>query len=319
VCASAQIEQKLKQLQRYLNAEINWREYEAFFTHRLHDKSVHVSKALEQNFDAPQSPEERRIKQLIDDYRTAKANELEQETFRQKKRLADAERTLQSKQTKKALNDQRIATKKIQDNLERLTNLKRTTSEPKDATIWPFYHVPIVVNEGAGNKIVLARYHCRPEGMPVSFDRDYPGCFTARRDSLAKFWRKQFGHRHAIMVMHSFWENVALHDYERRELREGELPQNIVLHFNPQPQAPMFVPCVWSQWQQGDQPALTSFALITDDPPEEVATAGHNRCPITLKLENVNAWLTPEGKTSDELYALLDDRERPHFEQRRAA
>lgn len=65
--------------------------------------------------------------------------------------------------------------------------------------------------------------------------------------------------------------------------------------------------------------APVSFAAITDDPPEEVAAAGHDRCIVPIKPENVDAWLQPDPSNLDAQDAILDDRERPYYEHRLAA
>jgi putative SOS response-associated peptidase YedK len=64
---------------------------------------------------------------------------------------------------------------------------------------------------------------------------------------------------------------------------------------------------------------LLSFTAITDDPPAEVLAAGHDRCIVPIKAENVTAWLNPDPKNLATQYAILDDRERPYYEHRLAA
>jgi putative SOS response-associated peptidase YedK len=64
---------------------------------------------------------------------------------------------------------------------------------------------------------------------------------------------------------------------------------------------------------------LLSFAAITDEPPPEVAAAGHDRCIIPIKFENVMDWLTPDKSSLAAMYAILDDRERPYYEHLLAA
>lgn len=59
---------------------------------------------------------------------------------------------------------------------------------------------------------------------------------------------------------------------------------------------------------------LTVFALLVRKTPPEVAAAGHDRCIINIKPENVDAWLTPRGRTAAELQAILSDRETPVYE-----
>ena len=64
---------------------------------------------------------------------------------------------------------------------------------------------------------------------------------------------------------------------------------------------------------------LNSFALITDDPPAEVAAAGHNRCPINLTRDAAEKWLTPQGRTQTELLQVLEQRQTPYYEHMLAA
>ncbi|MGF6345964.1 putative SOS response-associated peptidase YedK [Variovorax sp. W2I14] len=86
----------------------------------------------------------------------------------------------------------------------------------------------------------------------------------------------------------------------------------------------MLIACLYSHWtppvgaHEGD---LWSFAAVTDEPPPEVADAGHDRCIIQLRPENAVAWLTPQERTLDELDEILDDaiNERPYYEHRMAA
>jgi hypothetical protein len=63
-------------------------------------------------FAEPRTEDERKIHDLIAEGDTELAQTLETELFAQKKRLADAERALQTRVTKKAQNEQRIAKNK---------------------------------------------------------------------------------------------------------------------------------------------------------------------------------------------------------------
>lgn len=156
------------------------------------------------------------------------------------------------------------------------------------------YYAPIIIREGNENQLVLARYHCRPKGKPASIDRQFPGLYNARRDNLEKFWRNEFDHSHALVVMDAFFENVE---------REGK---NVVLRFEPKPARPMLVACLYSRWTGAGESELLSFAAITDEPPAEVSAAGHYRCVVSLKEENLEAWLAPEGRsTRDHRKSLL--------------
>ena len=151
--------------------------------------------------------------------------------------------------------------------------------------------------------VVPMRYQCRPAGKPAIYDTKYPGTYNARRDNLEKFWKGQFGHTHGIMVVNRFHEHVA----------------GTILEFAPKPEQDMLVACLWSHWMGKGEPDLYSFAAITDEPPAEVAAAGHDRCIVPLKPANIDAWLNPAGLTAADLYKLLDDRERPYYEHKLAA
>lgn len=107
---------------------------------------------------------------------------------------------------------------------------------------------------------------------------------------------------------------------EGRELRADEAEENVVLEFNPKPAHDMLIACLWSRWQGRDgEPDLLSFAAITDEPPPEIAAAGHDRCIIAIKPENIDAWLNPDPAKLDALQAILEDKDRPYYEHRLAA
>ena len=115
------------------------------------------------------------------------------------------------------------------------------------------------------------------------------------------------------------FENVSRHAFEKRELAPGEKPENIVLHFNPQTGQDMLLACLWDRWSAPGEKPLNSFSAITDEPPEEVAAAGHDRCVIPLTETNLDAWLCPGALSKLELNRLLDDRSKPYYEHELAA
>ena len=45
-----------------------------------------------------------------------------------------------------------------------------------------------------------------------------------------------------------------------------------------------------------------------------IAAAGHDRMIINLKPEHLDAWLSPKGRSLDELQAILSDRQTPYYE-----
>ncbi len=318
MCISAVVQQNLDQLARQHKARVDTELFENLFARRAAGADIKLAKSLEANFLNPRNAAAVRIAQHITAYQEATASKWQIDLFQQKTRLADAGRKLKARTTQKAQDDQRIATNKIAWLRAKLADLKRTEPNGNDARIFPFWYAPVLVSEAGERVIKPMRYHCRPSGKPASVDSRYPGLYNARRDNLEGFWKNQFGRQHAYCVLQSFYENVAVHDFEKRALHPGEKAQYRVLHFNPQPASDMLVACLYDSWQKPGEPALLSFAAITDDPPPEVAVTGHNRCIIPLKPQNLSTWLTP-GADLASYYALLDDRERPYYAHELAA
>lgn len=303
MCYSAQVEAAYREYVKMTGAELDLEQFEEIYGFRISDPSIRIPRAIDRWFDAPQGAAQQRIKSLVDQYRAAMVSKLETEIFTQRRRLADAERKLAAKPTKAATESQRIAKSKADTALNRLPLFKGSQPTALDDRIFPFHYAPIVMQGGGRRVLRLARYHCRQAGKPAAIDRQYPGLYNARRDNLEKFWREQFGQQHALMLVSAFYENVD---------RGGH---NAVLHFVPRPASIMRVACLFSEWiDPKDGRKLLSFAAITDEPPAEVAAAGHNRMIVNLKPEHINTWLTPEGRSREELQAILSDREAPYYE-----
>jgi putative SOS response-associated peptidase YedK len=316
MCYSALIRSDYRKFVRLFGATMSLREFADLFTRRaaLGPTKVKIPKLMELLFSDPQTPEEVEIKALIDAFHVEQASKLEQEVFKQRKRLNDAERKLQVKSTKAALEDQRIATDKIEKAKADLQDLHRTEAVERDGRIFPLTYAPVMVMQEGKRVVMPMRYQCRPAGKPAVYDIKYPGTYNARRDNLEGFWKGQFGYAHGVMLASAFYENVNRHRMEQRELEPDEKVQNVVLEFRPNNAQDMLVACLWSRWRAEGEPDLLSFAAITDEPPSEVAAAGHDRCIIPIRPENVDAWLNPDPKNLKALYDILDDRERPYYE-----
>ncbi|MGH8226826.1 MAG: SOS response-associated peptidase family protein [Steroidobacteraceae bacterium] len=374
------VEQHLRSLAREFRARVDWDTFEALFHERAGGQDIKVARGLEANFspapgesvpksgpEAGPDPErgswpgsgssprpgswpgpapdlECRTRAHIEAYRRELAASLERELFKQKRRLADAERSLGGRETRRARENERIARCKGDSLLSKISDLRRTEPEERDDRIFPMYYAPVLVEERGSRLIRPMRYTCRLPGKPASDDRRYPGTYNARRDSLRGFWAGLYGHRHAVLVITSFFENVPLHVLEKRELAPGEASRSTVLHFDPRPRAPMLVVCLWSRWtgtdgdnqlrreehpgharehagraEEQSRHTLSSFAAITDDPPPEIAATGHNRCIIPIKRANLDEWLAPQRVGLERLDEILTDRERPFYAHRIAA
>lgn len=309
MCYSAQLHESYAVYVRKWGAEIDFPTFVRLYGQRHEDRRIKIPRAVDRLFANPATDDEWGIKALIDEFDVGEATRLETELFAQKTRLNTAARALETKVTKKAQEDVRIATNKIEAASAKLADLRREDVKPRDRRFFPGWYVPVLVNDAGTLRLVPMRYQCRPAGKPAFYDTKYPGTYNARRSSLEGFWKEQFGRTHGLIVADTFYENV-----------EGPDGKNLVLQFTPRDREPLFIACLWSRWTdpKGVEPDLLSFAAITDDPEPEVAAAGHDRTVINIKPEHVEAWLHPAGDIAA-MYAIFDDKQHPYYEHRIAA
>jgi putative SOS response-associated peptidase YedK len=290
---------------------LDFDQFVRLYVARSEDSKIRIPRMVDRWFDNPTNDAGRHIRDCIEAYDAKERTRLEAELFTQKTRLNGAMRSLASKPTKKAENDQRVATNKIAAAETKLAGLRSDKITPDDRRFFPGnWWVPVFVAAGDARRIMPMRYQCRPCGTPAFYDTKYPGTYNARRDNLGKFWKDVFGYSHAMLIAERFYENV-----------EGPDGKNQVLEFVPKDGAPMYVACLYSHWTDpdGQLPELWSFAAVTDEPEPEVAAAGHDRTIINLRPENVDAWLRPDATNLQGLHALMDDKQHPFYEHRIAA
>lgn len=303
MCYSIQVAQSLKRLLRSLNVVMDYEEAERVFLQRLENPTlnINVSRAFESNFDRPANERELRIKSLISEYRRRQRPLIEAKLTEEQDRLDSNQKKLSVKFTKNAEREVGIAGRAIQRLSQNLDDLTRSEFHPKDERLYPRIYGGFIVRRGDVNVLTPMRYFCRPNGFPASIDGKYPTLYNSRRDNLEGFWRQQFGSHHAIVVMDRFYEFVS-------RPTADEPKRTVELQFTPQPPQPMLMACIWSPWD-GPEGKLNGAAVVTDDPPPEIAAAGHDRCPIALLPEAAERWLTPQGRTPAELQAVLSERQ----------
>lgn len=307
MCYSAMIQADYDKYVRHFGATLSLEEFAMNVWSAPDRAKKKRPKAVDEWFRTFQDPRAQEIWSEIQRQRAARELDLQQELFKQKKRQADAQRTLSSKVTKKANDDLRISTDKISKIKLDLDDLQRVEAKERDRRFYPGMFAPVILQTGDQRVIAPMRYQCRLPGWTQAVERKYTGTYNARRDSLGKAWKDLFGVRHGIMIVTAFYENVERHMMEHRELSEGESSENVVLEFRPQPEQDMIIACLWNESQDGND-KLLSFAAITDEPTPEVAAAGHDRTIIQIRPEHVDAWLNPAAHTFEELQAILDDR-----------
>ena len=323
MCYSAITQQSLLTLARRFQATIDWVAFEGVLAQRAQGEKLDITRGLDESILGLPDSGARRSQHLIAQYRARVEGEWQQELFKQRKRLADRERELAVKETKTARKDAEIAKRKVEQLSGKLKRLRMSDVDGDDNRIFPRWYAPVIVNAGERRMIRPMRYQCRLAGKPSFYDKKFPGTYNARRDSLGDYWSPVFGTHHGVVVVDSFFENVPRHLYERRELGAGEKEQNMVLHFNPNTGTPMIIACLWSHWTAPGEASLDSFAAITDEPPPEILSTGHTRCIVSIKEDNVQDWLSPQGLSKQRLDEILSDKVTPLYrhvvEEREAA
>lgn len=179
MCYSAQIWADYRRYKRAYGSEIDIATFAELFWSRLDNPRIVIPRGVEAAFEHPINDAERHIKEAIDLHRTQQATSIEQDIFKQRKRLVDAERSLLTKHTKKAAEDVRIASDKIARGLSKLEDLRRTELTPQDSRIYPGNYAPVMVMENGRRVIKPMRYQCRPAGKPAIYDTKYPGLYNA--------------------------------------------------------------------------------------------------------------------------------------------
>ncbi|MCQ4165150.1 SOS response-associated peptidase family protein [Tahibacter harae] len=312
MCYSAMVWQSYTRYVSAFGAELSIKDFVRIYMQRDSGQKIAIPRAMDEAFARPRSAEEFEILSCINRFRTRAGEEAAAELAEQTARLAGAQQRLALKETKKDRNEIRIASNKISKARFDLEDLARRESMPRDSRIFPQYFAPVLVSDGGRRIVRPMRYLLRPAGFPASFDRTNSGSFNARRDNLQRFWRGQFSHTHCVVAAQKFYEWV------ERAGADGSM-RKVEIEFDPEGLDTMYAAGLWSRWHGPDGEILDSFALVTDEPPAEVLAAGHDRCIVPLRLENIDAWLNPTPGDYAPLQAILDDRERPFYEHREAA
>lgn len=185
----------------------------------------------------------------------------------------------------------------------------RWAPEENDERVFPGYFAPVIVMKGGRRTWVPMRYRIRPAGTPKEIPSKY-NLFNCRIDSLQTkpTWRRLFGKQHALFPFIKFFEWV-----------EDSKGKKLVC-FAPDRHDLMWAPALYDTWTSYDgKITFSSFSIVTDDPPPEVEEVGHDRCPVFLRNDLIDAWLTPEGRSKDELFSILKNKEEVVYHHEMAA
>jgi putative SOS response-associated peptidase YedK len=153
------------------------------------------------------------------------------------------------------------------------------------------------------NNIIPMRYRVRPNGSETEVPKKY-NLYNARLDSLKsrKTWNSLLGKKHALVPFTHFYEWTAPPN-GKKQLAE----------FFPENRDLMWAPALYDYYQVNAKEGFYSFALITDDPPQEIIDAHHDRAPIFLQETKISNWLNLENTSSDDYIELLKKTENVHY------
>ena len=230
MCYNALVSQHAKNLGFRYTARIQIDMFDDLFKARLDGSGAKIPRAMEAAFlESPKSMPELRIAKNIGAFHAAEIKDARDLIATQGKRLAAAEKSLVGKVTKKAQNDQRIASDKIEKAEAKIARIEEGKIGETDSRIWPGQYAPLIVNEKGERTIQPFRYFLRPRGQNADFDRKYNGSYNMRRDRLTEvmWWKSIFGHNHGAMEIKAFFENVALS--KTRKLKNGEEDSDLFL------------------------------------------------------------------------------------------
>jgi len=296
MCYSARIRPQLADLASEFRATLDLDSFEALIRMRLKEPELKIPFGMDRYFLHAKDPAEAKLAKYVREFHEAekgrrqeeiKATELEMKELAQGKPTAAAKKKIE-------VRERRLV------KLEAKLHHELSDISPLDDRVYPFYYAPVVAEGKHGRKLVPMRYRVRrPDGGEVP---NQYNVFNARFDSLesARTWTPLFGRFHAIFPFTQFYEWVE-QDGKKQEI-----------YFAPEKRALMWAASLYSV-AKGAHGPLLSFAMVTDDPPPEVAAAGHDRCPIFLREDQMPGWLTPAQKTAENLKSLLQFKEKAFY------
>ena len=216
--------------------------------------------------------------------------------------------------------------------------------------IYPGYYAPVIFKRNGELVTEVMRYGAYPPAHIK--DPGRYSSFNARRDNLtSSFWGNAFLKHHGVVVLKGFYEWVAVKDLlsagvvalkaveaefanqsqfrKEKILASGKkwkptpteskpaIDRQIIIEFKPEDGDDLLVPVIFSYNQhpqaEGVHLPNAGFAVITDDPTPEIQSAGHDRCPVILDVQDIKTWLDFEKTNAENLQLFLRNRRRVTF------
>ncbi|MGE3262303.1 MAG: SOS response-associated peptidase family protein [Bacteriovoracia bacterium] len=297
MCYSTRIKTSLKEIAGEFQAQTDLSSFESLLRQRLSSPQLRVPFGLDRYFLLSQDPAEARLSPFISAFHA-------EEKSRNEIALRAAVHELRALESKKpsATGAKKIGV--LQRRIVKLDGKIRASFDridPLDDRIFPSYFAPVIVEEAGKRFLRPMRFRVQnPDGSEIPSQYNV---FNARHDSLlsAKTWRPLFGKNHLIFPFQRFYEWVSAHGKKEE------------IYFAPENREVMWAAGLFSVSPSGNDGAISSFAMVTDNPPAEVAAAGHDRCPVFLKQEQLKNWLSPQKSSPESLLLLLRSIEKTFY------
>jgi putative SOS response-associated peptidase YedK len=295
MCYSALVKSSLKRVSSEFNALVNLQSFEELFRARLANPSLKIPFGLDRYFVLSQDPAEARFAGLIREFHALEREKAIAGVLACEEEMLALEGAKASAARQKKMGV--LARRK--EKLQKKTALDFDRLDPLDDRIFPLYFAPVIAVKNGQREIVTMRYRVQnSDGTEVPPQYNV---FNARRDSLitARTWAPLFGKTHALFPFERFFEWVD---------RDGKKQE---IYFAPDNRSSMWAASLYCEPRAPGH--FASFAMVTDDPPLEVAEAGHDRCPIFLAAGQLSSWLDPQKTSCEQLLLLLQNREKTRY------
>lgn len=156
----------------------------------------------------------------------------------------------------------------------------------------PSQHAPIIFNKEGKNVAELASFGLIP---PWSKDKNMAfSTINARLETIEQkpTYSNPFKTQRCILPAQGYYEWI----------NAGTV--KIPYYHHLKDDKPMAMACIWDENTVAEDKSILSFSIITTHPGSKL-TRIHDRKPVLLREENIEAWLNPEINEVDSLKKLL--------------
>lgn len=305
MCYSAMIEADLRKLEKQFGVKVDWGSFEEAFHIRTKYGQAMIPSALDSYIiQNAETPLQKRLAKMAKAHYQTEIEKFSTKLKKYEQDVKDFESKLKSgskiKDLALKLEKRRATVEWHKEKIEYYEKIEETGA-PR---VFPNFYAPVIVQEKKEQQLRLMRYHLCPKNGKELNAFKY-NLFNARRDRLldSRTWKPIFGKQHGIFPFYRFYESV-----------EGDNGQAKIIYFEPKDQDIMWSAAIYEE-AAITPGVLRTFAAVTDEPPPEVAAAGHDRCPVFLAKENFGRWLNPQ-ETPKELVQLLTSVVPTYFEHK---